>query len=222
MGNMSEEMRKVMAKWNAAPEAQAPQQEQPAAEEGQVERKKRFYREEIYEVIKNNPGITASKALEVVTQRGIKQTYSAITSQITTLYQDFRLRREQIPNPAGIGRAVYTYFAVPDDVAARLKAEHKRKILQQRLRAERARQAKAEKAAARMREEEQQAAQQVVTIQPQIQLPLPLVPESTPTPAPAAPYNVQLQYMTAIDILNAINFAQARDLYKELKEAFGG
>lgn len=215
MGNMSEEMRKVMAKWNAAPEA--PQQEQPAAEEG--DKKKRFYREEIYEVIKNNPGITAAKALEIVTQRGLKQTYSAITSQITTMYQDFRLRREQIPNPAGVGRAVYTYFAVADDVAARLKAEHKRKQLQQRLRAERARQAKAEKAAARMREEaEQQAAAQAMQ-QPQIQLPLPL---SEPTPTPAAPYNMQLQYMTAIDILNNINFAQARDLYKELKEAFGG
>lgn len=213
MGNMSEEMRKVMAKWNATPD-EAPQQEEASS----TPAPKRYYREEIYDVIKANPGITASKALEIVTQRGIKQSYSAITSQITTMFQDFLLRREQIPNPAGIGRAVYTYFAIPQEEAARLKAEHKRKMFQQRLRAERARQAKAEKAAARAALEQVQAVQ----IQPPIQLSLPL-PEPTPTPVETpAPTNMQLQHMTAIDILNNINFAQARDLYKELKAAFGG
>lgn len=213
MGNMSEEMRKVMAKWNAAPEmqAQAQAQEQPTAEEN----KKRFYRHEIYDVIKANPGATSNRVLEIVLQRGLKQSYSSVTSQITTLFQEFRLRREQIPNPSGIGRDVYTYYAVPEDIADKLKAEHKRKQLQQRLRAERARQAKAAKAAARAAE----AAEQAVPAQEsvQVQLPLPL-----PVPEPAAPHNMQLQYMTAIDILNNINFAQARDLYKELKEAFGG
>ena len=214
MGNMSEEMRKVMAKWNAdESNHQQPEAEQPATE-------KRFYRHEIYDVIKANPGITSNRVLEIVLQRGLKQSYSSVTSQITTLFQEFRLRREQVPNPAGVGRDVYTYYAVPEETADKLKAEHKRKQLQAKLRAERARQAKAEKAAARAAE----AAQQVTIQQPQIQLPLPLTLPLEPTPAPAtaAPHNMQLQYMTAIDILNAINFAQARDLYKELKEAFGG
>lgn len=204
MGNMSEEMRKVMAKWNAQPEAVV--EEQAVAQEDT----KPCYRTAIYNIIKDNPGITSNKTLDFVLQRGLKQTYSSVTSQITTLFQDFLLRREQVPNPAGIGRDVYTYFAVPEDVAAKAKAEHKRKQMQAKLRAERARQAKAEKAAARAAQ-----AQQVVTV-PQVQIPLPLEDKPAAAPAPS------LQSMTAIEILNGINFSQARDLYKELKEAFGG
>jgi hypothetical protein len=201
MGNMSEEMRKVMAKWST----QEPQVVEQA--EGDT---KPCYRTAIYNIIKDNPGITSNKTLDFVLQRGLKQTYSSVTSQITTLFQDFLLRREQVPNPAGIGRDVYTYFAVPEDVAAKAKAEHKRKQMQAKLRAERARQAKAEKAAARAAQ-----AQQVVTV-PQVQIPLPLEDKPAAAPAPS------LQSMTAIEILNGINFSQARELYKELKEAFGG
>ena len=200
MGNMSEEMRKVMAKWNT-------QEPQVAEKE---ENAKPCYRTEIYNIIKDNPGITSNKTLEVAVQRGLKQTYSSVSSQITTMFQDYLLRREQVPNPAGIGRDVYTYFAVPEDMAAKLKAEHKRKQMQAKLRAERARQAKAEKAAARAAQ-----AQQAAAI-PQVQIPLPLEDKMPITPAPS------LQSMTAIEILNGINFSQARELYKELKEAFGG
>jgi hypothetical protein len=207
MGNMSEEMRKVMAKWNAPEEAQ----EQTASD-----KKRETYRHEIYDVIKANPGATSNKVLEIVLQRGLTQSYSSVTSQITTMFQDFLLRREQIPNPAGIGRDVYTYYAVPEETAAKLKAEHKRKQLQAKLRAERARQAKAEKAAARAAAQ----AEEVVVEQTPVQLSLPLpLPEVTATPAPTPVLN--LQSMTAMEILNGINFAQARDLYKELKEAFG-
>ncbi len=202
MGNMSEEMRKVMAKWNAQPEQV---EEPPVAQEDA----KPCYRATIYDIVKDNPGITSNKTLEVVLQRGFKQTYSSVTSQLTTLFQDFLLRREQVPNPAGIGRDVFTYYAVPEDMATKLKAEHKRKQMQAKLRAERARQAKAEKAAARAAEAQQAAI-------PQVQIPLPLEDKPAAAPAPS------LQSMTAIEILNGINFSQARELYKELKEAFGG
>jgi hypothetical protein len=195
MGNMSEEMRKVVAKWDTQPE-QVEQSEEST---------KPCYRVEIYNTIRDNPGITSNRTLDLMLQRGFKQTYSSISSQITTLYQDFMLRREQVPNPTGIGRAVYTYYAVPEDAAVKLKAEQKRKKAQAQARAEKARQAKAEKAVAR--------AQQ----QTHVQIPLPL--EDKP-PAPASPPS--LQSMSAMDILKAINFTQAKELYKELKEAFGG
>lgn len=199
MGNMSEEMRKVMAKWNGQPE-----QEQQSEEST-----KPRYRVEIYNTIRDNPGITSNRTLDLMLKRGFKQTYSSISSQITTLYQDFMLRREQIPNPAGVGRAVYTYFAVPEDMANALRAEQKRKQAQAKLRTERARQVKAEKAAARAAATGQS---------PHVQIPLPLEDKSS-TATAALP---SLQSMTAIEILNGINFSQARDLYKELKEAFGG
>jgi hypothetical protein len=198
MGNISEEMRKVMAKWNTQ-EPQVVEKEENA---------KPCYRTEIYNIIKDNPGITSNKTLEVVLQRGFKQSYSSVTSQLTTLFQDYLLRREQVPNPAGVGRDVFTYYAVPEGIAATLKADHKRKQMQAKQRAERARQAKAEKAAARAAEAQQAAV-------PQVQIPLPLE-DKMPAPAPS------LQSMTAIEILNGINFSQARELYKELKEAFGG
>jgi len=46
------------------------------------------------------------------------------------------------------------------------------------------------------------------------------VEDAAPAPAPQAAPN--LRDMSAMDILHAINFAQAKELYKELKEAFGG
>jgi hypothetical protein len=201
MGNMSEEMRKVMAKWST----QEPQVVEQAEGDDNT---KPCYRATIYDIVRENPGITSNKTLEVVLQRGFKQTYSSVTSQLTTLFQDYLLRREQVPNPAGVGRDVFTYYAVPEGIAATLKADHKRKQMQAKQRAERARQAKAEKAAARAAEAQQAAV-------PQVQIPLPLE-DKMPAPAPS------LQNMTAIEILNGINFSQARDLYKELKEAFGG
>jgi len=203
---MSDEMKKVMAKWGADEQSEAT----PAKPQ---EAKRTTYRNLIYQTIKDSPGITSLGVLQSLKDRNIPQAYNSVSSQITGLHQEFMLKRESV-RPADGGRPLYQYYAVPPIEALKLKAEHERKRQLAQARAERARQAKALKAEAK------QHAQKM--LQEQLALPLvPPVPEPRPVEtAPQAAPN--LRDMSAMDILNAINFAQAKELYKELKEAFGG
>ena len=205
MGNMSDEMKKILNKWQDSEGAPA-QQDAP----------KQTYRSEIHNIVKDNPGITTPQVLQAMQAKGFAQTYSSVSSQMTTMFHEFMLRREEGPANKTTGRKTYMYYYVSPLDSMRFKAEHLRKKAQAQARAERARQAKALKAEAK------QHAQKM--LQEQLALPLmPPVPEVLPVeklPEPAA--GPDLKAMSAMDILNAINFAQAKALYKELKEAFGG
>jgi hypothetical protein len=201
MGNMSDEMKKILNKWQDSEGAPA-QQDAP----------KQTYRSEIHNIVKDNPGITTPQVLQAMQAKGFAQTYSSVSSQMTTMFHEFMLRREEGPANKTTGRKTYMYYYVPPLESMKLKAEHLRKKAQAQARAERARQIRAEKLKAR-------AATLQRHQEPQEQLALPFDPvEKSPEPA-AAP---DLKAMSAMDILNAINFAQAKALYKELKEAFGG
>ena len=201
MGNMSDEMKKILNKWHDSESAPA-QQDAP----------KQTYRSEIHNIVKDNPGITTPQVLQAMQAKGFAQTYSSVSSQMTTMFHEFMLRREEGPANKTTGRKTYMYYYVPPLESMKLKAEHLRKKAQAQARAERARQIRAEKLKAR-------AATLQGHQEPQEQLALPFDPvEKLPEPA-AAP---DLKAMSAMDILNAINFTQAKALYKELKEAFGG
>lgn len=201
MGNMSDEMKKILNKWQDSEGAPA-QQDAP----------KQTYRSEIHNIVKDNPGITTPQVLQAMQAKGFAQTYSSVSSQMTTMFHEFMLRREEGPTNKTTGRKTYMYYYVPPLESMKLKAEHLRKKAQAQARAERARQIRAEKLKAR-------AATLQRHQEPQEQLALPFDPvEKSPKPAAAS----DLKAMSAMDILNAINFAQAKALYKELKEAFGG
>lgn len=201
MGNMSEEMKKVMAKWGT--------EEQPAQAASETPAKRVTYRSQIYELVKATPGITSVQVFEELRKRSVPQTYNSVSSQLTSLSQDFKVRREVAARPEG-GKPVLMFYAVPPVEAIKLKAEHTRKLAQARLRAERARQAKAEK----LKQKHATSAAQ----RPQEQLALPF---NTPADVAATPAAPDLRSMSAMDILSAINLPQAKELYKALKEAFG-
>jgi len=214
MGNMSDEMKKVMAKWGADEQGQTPSTVQTQ----EPPRVKMTYRDMIYNTIKDNPGITSIGVLEKLHAQNVPQAYNSVSSQITVMHQEFMLRRESAPRPTG-GRPLFQYYAVPPIEALKLKAEHERKKQLAQARAERARQAKALKVEAKQHAQKMLQEQLALPLMPPVPEPRP-VETVAPVPAPQAAPN--LRDMSAMDILNAINFAQAKELYKELKEAFGG
>ncbi len=211
MGSMNEEMKKVMDKWK---------NEEAAQEEDAQEHP--TYRAEILEYIRKHPGATGVQIRDVMCAKYPQQTEAAVSSQISCLHRLFHLRREPSPIPGK--RHTFTYFAIEPEEAKRMqkRALAQRKAAQARL--EKARQVKAEKDRAR-----KLAAQ---SADKQMELPLdkvvapggPFVIAPTPiptiTPAPAG--TLDLRSYTAVDILNAVNFKQAKELYAELKGAFGG
>ena len=230
MGTMSDEMKKVMAKWND----EATPQPQPATEINlqtttpinnlaftEPGRQYNSYRSEIYDIVKNNPGSSCVQVLEKMNVRHPELGHSSISSQLTVMFQDFMLSREMKLDPR-IGRRIYFYSALDLKDAERLRKERDRKLAQAQARAERARQAKAEKAKAK-------TLILVTKSKNEDQMPLPFDAPRTVTatalgtvPTPAATATPDLRNMTGMEILQAINFAQAKELYKELKEAFGG
>ena len=125
------------------------------------------------------------------------------------MFQELLLTRELVRDP-NTHRDVYAYSVVDLSLAEQLRQERERRLAKAQARAERARQVKAEKVRAKREE-----------LQNQAQIPLPL------ETAPATPVTVRtihpaaLSGLTAMQILQGINFAQAKELYKELKEAFG-
>ncbi len=218
MGTISEEMKKVMEKWNAsaipapATETQIETETQP---KGNTVKEQSFpsYRAQIHDFITKNPKATTATVLDYMQKHHPTMGHSSISSQLTTMFQDCTLTREQVFDK-NTQRNVYAYTAVSVKDAEKLRKERDRKLAQAQARMERARQAKAEKAKAK----------QITLLNaptPQIPLPFdaPAVAETAPV-ATIAP--VSLSGMTAMQILQGINFAQAKELYKELKEAFGG
>ena len=203
MGNMSDEMRKVIDNWGKEydPATDTKGQSVQTQTTAQTNNEFKTYRSEVYDYIRRNPKATTARVLAHMTPRH-PVTHSSISSQLTTMFNMFMLTREQVFDPA-TQRNVYGYTAVDLKVAERMRHERDRKLAAKQARMERARQAKAEKA-----KERERAAQQ------QMNLPL----ETAPAPIPAP---TTLSGMTAMQILQGINFAQAKELYKELHEAFG-
>lgn len=232
MGTMSEEMKKVMAKWNdeAAPQTQSQpvkeinmQTTTPVNNPASTEPGRQYnsFRSEIYDIVKRNPGISCVQVLDKMNVRHPELGHSSISSQLTVMFQEFMLSREMKVDPR-IGRKIYFYSALDLKDAERLRKERDRKLAQAQARAERARQAKAEKAKAK-------TLILVTKSKNADQMPLPFDAPQTVTatalgtvPTPAATATPDLRSMTGLQILQAINFTQAKELYKELKEAFGG
>lgn len=222
MGSMSEEMKKVMQKWSA----DAQQTSQQVEDETVPTSEPQFQtiRAEILHIIRENPGITGVQIRDVIRKHHPTQTDSSVSSQISILFREFYARREKAS--FGGKRHTFAYFAISPEEATRLRAAARKRMKAMKARMEKARQAKAEKAKAHAANIPQE----------QIDLPFnepvvapggPFVIAPTPTPVPTAstlhialPLN--LTGYSAVDILNAINFMQAKELYSELKGAFGG
>ncbi len=207
MGSMNEEMKKVMEKWKNEETAQEDDgQEHPT------------YRAEILEYIRANPGATGVQIRDVMCAKYPHQSEAAVSSQISCLHRLFHVRRQPSHLPGK--RHTYAYFAMEPEETKRMqkRAVAQRKAAQARL--EKARQVKAEKD--RLRKEGLAAQLELPLNKPVVAPGGPFVIAPTPTPTPAPTGTLDLRSYTAVDILNAVNFKQAKELYAELKGAFGG
>jgi hypothetical protein len=217
MGTISEEMKKVMEKWNTSATPTPANQTQPKGNTVQPTQPTNYpsFRAQIYDFINKNPKVTSAGVLDYMKSHHPSMGHSSISSQLTVMFQDCLLTRAHVFDKK-TQRNVYGYTAVDPKEAEKMRKERDRKLQQAQERMERARLAKAEKA--RQRE---------LATANQMSLPLE-APTNTITVSAESntvtvtPQPVDLHGMTAIQILQAINFTQAKELYKELKEAFGG
>lgn len=210
MGSMSEEMKKVVAKWNETLDEIAPiEKEEP--QEVHLEPQFKTIRAELLHLIQMNPGITGVQLKDIMCKKHPSQTDAALSSQISSLFKDFYVRREIATHKGN--RSTYAYFFNSYEEAKNLRtARRKRvKVLQDRL--EKAREVKAQKA--RQRQEERDRAQMPLPFN----APVPVEPEVV---SRTIPLRLDLSGYTPMDILQAINFIQAKEIYKELKGAFSG
>ena len=189
MGTISEEMKKIISTWdNEVKENAMP---------------RITYRDKIYKIVMDNPGITARKLLGILQKTDPNQTFSTVTSQLNGLHNTCYVRRsDSISHANGGNNHAYIYYAVPVEEARAKNAQRKRDA--------RIKRAKAIAKAAKMRQAKEEKAQQ----SSQMSLPFNDVVETA--------VSVNLSNMTAIQILQQISFAQAKALYAELKGAFGG
>jgi hypothetical protein len=207
MGIMSEEMKKVMERWSNEDSQPNEEIKVPTLTETP---KKVSYRNQLFQLIKENPGATGIKLTELMSRRHKSQNGSTVSAQLKGLHKQCVVRRIPV-QVEGINRHTFAYYALSEKETAELKAKEKRKLAQARARAERARQIKAQRLEERKHKLMNPNVITVSTTGPQLDLPL-VYKDQTP----------DIRSMSAIDILNQLSFSQASALYKELKTAFGG
>lgn len=207
MGTMSEEMKKVMERWSNEDSQPNEEIKVPTLTETP---KKVSYRNQLFQLIKENPGVTGVRLTELMSRRHKSQNGSTVSAQLNGLHKQCVVRRTPVQVPE-INRTTFAYYALSEKETVVLKAEQKRKLAQARARAERARQIKAQRLEERKHKLMNPNVITVSTTGPQLDLPL-VYKDQTP----------DIRNMSAMDILNQLSFSQASALYKELKTAFGG
>ena len=203
MGTIAEELKRVMNQWdnpinNAtnAKETTVSTQQPTTNADG----KPLNVKEKMMIVLRANPGVTGITLRDLAMAAYPDIPDGSITSTVTQLaHQHYVTRTPTRVN----GRATFFYYPVDDATRKALVAEEERQMKLARERAEKARIAKAAKAAAR-----EQAAK--------------VAPEPTPAPAPIPePAPVIKSTWDAKTALEGISVLQARELYVELKNIFG-
>lgn len=207
MGTMSEEMKKVIERWSNEDSQPNEEIKVPTLTETP---KRVSYRDQLFQLIKDIPGVTGAKLTELMNRRHKSQNGSTVSAQLNGLHKQHVVRRIPV-QVEGINRTTFAYYALSEKETAELKVKEKRKLTQARARAERARQVKAQRLEERKRKLMNPNVITVSTTGPQLDLPL-VYKDQTP----------DIRNMSAMDILNQLSFSQASALYKELKTAFGG
>jgi hypothetical protein len=203
MGTLAEEMSKVKAvltEWDNQ-DAQANQPQENTME------KKRTTVSKVMEFIVANPGINSLEIRKRVLAKYPEIQESHISSTLKQVTDSYHVTREAaVPEK---GHITYNYTAVPDEVRLANKKAAKERYKAAVARAEKARAAKAAKAAER----------ESVGVQLGIS---DLVPQPIPTTATHNTAPTIKSTWTAKEALDGLSVLQARELYIELKQIFGG
>ena len=210
MGTLRDEMSRVLNEWD--------KQDQQPSQEKTME-KRVTATQKLINIIAANPGATSKEIYKLVATHHPEITMGNVSSMLTQLTNKYLLSRKE-SGQVSQGKTIYAYTAVPEDEAKAKREEAERKLKAAQARMEKARQIKAAKQAAReqldkmLAEREQEQAEERTGLSD-------LLPQATTAIHNTAPPVIKSTW-SAEDVVNGLSVLQARELYVELKQIFGG
>jgi hypothetical protein len=214
MGTLRDEMSRVLNEWD--------KQDQQPTQEKTME-KRVTATQKLINIIAANPGATSKEIYKLVATHHPEITMGNVSSMLTQLTNKYLLSRKE-SGQVSQGKTIYAYTAVPEAEAKAKREEADRKLKAAQARMEKARQIKAAKQAAR--EQLDKMLETAPLLEPRTGL-SDLLPQTTATiptvfPAPTTTIHNTKPTWSAKEVLDGLNVLQARELYGELKQIFGG
>jgi len=224
MGTLRDEMSRVLNEWDK--QDQQPETTSQPSQEKTME-KRVTTTQKLINVIAANPGITSKALYKTIEENHQDIPLGNVSSLLTQLTGRYVLSREESGEVVH-GKTIYAYSVIPEAQGKALRDAADKKLKAAQARMEKARQVKAAKQAAReqldkmLAEREQEQAEERTGLSD-------LLPQGTVFPAPApvptiattSIYNTKPTW-TAKEALDGLSVLQARELYVELKQIFGG
>jgi len=218
MGTLRDEMSRVLNEWDK--QDQQPETTSQPSQEKTME-KRVTTTQKIVNIIAANPGITSKALYKLVEEKHQDIPLGNVSSTLTQLTGRYVLAREASGEIVH-GKTIYAYTVIPEEQGKAKREEADRKLKAAQARMEKARQIKAAKQAAReqldkmLAEREQEQAEERTGLSDLFKEGLPVLPVPT-----TAIHNTKPTW-TAKEVLEGLSVLQARELYGELKQIFGG
>lgn len=215
MGTLRDEMSRVLNEWD--------KQDQQPTQEKTME-KRVTATQKLINIIAANPGATSKEIYKLVATHHPEITMGNVSSMLTQLTGRYVLAREASGEIVH-GKTIYAYTVIPEEQGKAKREEADRKLKAAQARMEKARQIKAAKQAAReqldkmLAEREQEQPEERTGLSDLFKEGLP-IPTALPVPTTAI-HNTKPTW-TAKEVLEGLSVLQARELYGELKQIFGG
>ncbi len=221
MGTLRDEMSRVLNEWDK--QDQQPETTSQPSQEKTME-KRVTTTQKIVNIIAANPGITSKAIYKLVEDKHHDIPLGNVSSILTQLTGRYVLSREQSGEVVH-GKVIYAYTVIPEEQGKAMRDAADKKLKAAQARMEKARQVKAAKQAAR-EQLDKMLEEAKVENQPRTGL-SDLLPQTTATiptvfPAPTTAIHNTKPTWTAKEVLEGLSVLQARELYGELKQIFGG
>lgn len=217
MGTLRDEMSRVLNEWDK--QDQQPETTSQPSQEKTME-KRVTTTQKIVNIIAANPGITSKAIYKLVEDKHHDIPLGNVSSILTQLTGRYVLSREQSGEVVH-GKVIYAYTVIPEEQGKALRDAADKKLKAAQARMEKARQIKAAKQAAREQLDKMLAEREQEQEQPEERTGLSdLFKERLPVPTTAI--HDTNPVWSAEDVVNGLSVWQARRLYDELKQIFGG
>ncbi len=218
MGTLRDEMSRVLNEWDK--QDQQPETTSQPSQETTME-KRVTTTQKIVNIIAANPGITSKAIYKLVEDKHHDIPLGNVSSILTQLTGRYVLSREQSGEVVH-GKVIYAYTVIPEEQGKAMRDAADKKLKAAQARMEKARQIQAANQAAReqldkmLAEREQEQAEERTGLSDLFKEGLPVLPVPT-----TAIHNTKPTW-SAKEVLDGLNVLQARELYGELKQIFGG
>lgn len=219
MGTLRDEMSRVLNEWDK--QDQQPETTSQPSQEKTME-KRVTTTQKLINIIAANPGATSKEIYKLVEDKHHDIPLGNVSSILTQLTGRYVLSREQSGEVVH-GKVIYAYTVIPEEQGKALRDAADKKLKAAQARMEKARQIKAAKQAAR-EQLDKMLEEAKIENQPRTGL-SDLLPQAAPAIATTSIYNtppVIKSTWSAKETLDGLSVLQARELYDELKQIFGG